>query len=115
MKSNTLVLLAGLALAACGGGSAASTTTSTESESQAAATSGSEQQALVPMGQTQVGDRTTCPVSGEEFVVTENSPTAEHDGRTYHFCCPGCGERFLANPHQYLSHDHEAAEAGAES
>lgn len=116
MKLNILVLLAGLALVACGGG-AASSTTSTESESQAAETSGSEQQtaALVPIGQAQIGDRTTCPVSGEEFVVSESSPTAEHDGHTYYFCCPGCVERFQANPHQYLPEHHEESEAASES
>ena len=107
MTRNTLILLAGLALAACGGAASSSSTTA-ESE---APTSGAEQQTLVPFSQAQIGDRTTCPVSGEEFVVTENSPTAEHDGHTYYFCCPGCGERFQANPHQYLPHDHEEADS----
>ncbi|MDQ3034117.1 MAG: YHS domain-containing protein [Myxococcota bacterium] len=105
MNRSILALLSVLALAACGGGSSASSTTATEGDGHhaSASTSGSEQ-ALVPMGETQIGDRSTCPVSGEEFVVSESSPTAEHDGRTYHFCCPGCAERFQADPHAYLEH-----------
>ncbi len=27
---------------------------------------------------------------------------AEHDGATYHFCCAGCREKFLADPTKYL-------------
>ena len=29
-------------------------------------------------------------------------PTCEHDGRTIHFCNPGCREKFVANPNEYL-------------
>ena len=50
-----------------------------------------------------IGDTTTCPVSGETFVVTAESPHVEHDGLTYYFCCAGCDARFAADPHQYLS------------
>jgi Cu+-exporting ATPase len=53
-------------------------------------------------GEAKVGDKTTCPVSGEEFVVTANSPTAEYDGKTYYFCCPGCDAKFKADPKKYL-------------
>ena len=65
-------------------------------------TAGAEQSPLVPIGEAQIGDRSTCPVSGEEFVVTESSPTVTHEGRTYYFCCPHCAERFQANPAQFL-------------
>ncbi len=27
-----------------------------------------------------------------------------HNGRTYYFCCPGCVEKFRADPERYLSH-----------
>jgi YHS domain-containing protein len=67
----------------------------------AGATAGAEEP-LVPPGEAGIGDRSTCPVSGEEFVVSQNSPSVEHEGRTYYFCCPGCAKRFQADPAQYL-------------
>ncbi|NLY92550.1 MAG: YHS domain-containing protein [Myxococcales bacterium] len=81
-------------LAACGGKDGAS-------EARADVSAGDESP-LVPPGETKIGDRSTCPVSGEEFVVTESSPTVVHEGRTYHFCCPGCAARFEADPDKYL-------------
>ena len=81
----------------CGGGAATETAT-TGGDGDAVQTAGGE---LVPAGQAQIGDRTRCPVSGEEFVVTADSPHAEHEGRTYYFCCPNCIERFQANPAQF--------------
>jgi YHS domain-containing protein len=58
--------------------------------------------ALVPNGEAKVGDRTTCPVSKETFLVAADSPSAEHEGKTYYFCCPGCDGKFKADPKQYL-------------
>jgi xanthine dehydrogenase accessory factor len=93
----------------CGGGTSATGTT--DSTTTTAASSGGEHHAasttaptgnLVANGQAHVGDRTNCPVSGEEFVVTASSPTVEHEGRTYYMCCPGCAGRFRANPQQYI-------------
>ncbi len=54
-------------------------------------------------GEAKVGDKTTCPVSGEEFVVTENSPKMEHNGKTYYFCCSGCDAKFKKDPEQFLN------------
>jgi len=53
-------------------------------------------------GEATVGDKSLCPVSGEEFTVTASSPKAFVDGKTYYFCCPGCDKKFAANPAQYL-------------
>ena len=53
-------------------------------------------------GEAQIGDRTTCPVSGEAFVVTAGSPKHEHSGRTYYLCCAHCVDRFAADPDKYL-------------
>ncbi len=53
-------------------------------------------------GDAQVGDRTTCPVSGEEFVVTAESPKVQHEGKTYFMCCSGCDKKFVAEPAKYL-------------
>jgi YHS domain-containing protein len=110
-----LGVVCGLALGACGGG--ASTTTETASTGEHHDHdhgSGGEATAtgpLVPVGQATIGDRSTCTVSGEEITITESSPHAEHDGRTYYFCCPHCLERFQANPHEFLPADHEQASA----
>lgn len=93
----TLLTLLTLGLGACGGSSA----DEPGGPAPAEATAGDEQPLVAP-GETQVGDRSTCPVSGEEFVVSESSPSVEHEGRTYHFCCPGCASRFEADPEKYL-------------
>jgi Cu+-exporting ATPase len=57
---------------------------------------------IVAPGVAQVGDKTTCPVSKETFVVKADSPKAEYDGKTYYFCCPHCAEKFQANPAQFV-------------
>ncbi len=53
-----------------------------------------------------------CPVSGETFTPTAATETAAHDGKTYYMCCPGCREKFLANPESFLKKA-EAAPAAA--
>lgn len=50
-----------------------------------------------------MGDAARCPVSGETFRVRDTSPTAEHEGETYYFCCGSCVRPFLRNPDQYLT------------
>jgi xanthine dehydrogenase accessory factor len=94
MKTLRACLVSGLLVAACGG-------TAANSESPATAAAG--ETALVAPGQAKIGDRTTCPQSGGEFVVSESSKSVEHGGKTYYFCCPGCAERFRADPEQALS------------
>lgn len=41
------------------------------------------------------------PVCGMTVVVAGARHVAQHDGRTYYFCCGGCRERFLAAPDRY--------------
>ncbi len=125
MKSFTIVRSLGVlsvaslvSLAACGGGAATDSSASSSSSSggqsstAAASSTGANTTAasataptgnLVANGDAHVGDRTNCPVSGEEFVVTASSPTVEHEGKTYYMCCPGCSARFRANPQQYIT------------
>ena len=55
-----------------------------------------------PPGEARIGDRTTCPVSGEEFIVSATSPQAEYLGKTYYFCCPDCAKKFEAEPARFL-------------
>lgn len=54
-------------------------------------------------GEAKPGDTARCPVSGEEFDVTASSPHAEHDGKTYYFCCSGCEKKFKENPQKFTS------------
>jgi YHS domain-containing protein len=58
---------------------------------------------LVAPGEAKVGDRTKCPVSGEEFVVKADSPHAEYNGKTYYFCCSDCPKTFEANPEKFVT------------
>jgi YHS domain-containing protein len=54
-------------------------------------------------GEAALGDRTTCPVSGEVFTVAADSPKVEYEGRTYYFCCEDCVGDFQKDPPKYLS------------
>lgn len=57
---------------------------------------------LTAPGDAKVGDKTLCPVSGEEFVVTATSPKVEFEGKAYHTCCPNCAKKLQAEPKKYL-------------
>lgn len=133
MKSVKFVRAVGLvsalslvSLAACGGGSADSTaSTSASAQSSGGSSAGSTTATttttattaptgnLVANGDAHVGDRTNCPVSGEEFVVAESSPSVVHEGKTYYMCCPGCAGRFRANPQQFITAMQQRAAGGA--
>ena len=71
--------------------------------SPAAASAGAPASPLVPPGEAKVGDRTKCPVSGHEFVVTADSPHADYNGKTYYFCCPDCPKAFEAHPEKFVT------------
>ena len=43
------------------------------------------------------------PVCRMEVAVEGAKHTADVDGVTYYFCCPGCRARFVRNPQQYLA------------
>ncbi|MBN9073623.1 MAG: heavy metal translocating P-type ATPase [Rhizobiales bacterium] len=43
------------------------------------------------------------PVCGMTVDPAAGKPTAEHDGRTFHFCCAGCRTKFLGDPAAYLT------------
>ncbi|MFT3767442.1 MAG: YHS domain-containing protein [Minicystis sp.] len=92
MRNVVLTLFIGLSsitFAACGGAQPQSAT--------AMAAAG-----IKAPGSAQVGDKTICPVSGEDFTVAADSPKAEVDGKTYYFCCSGCAKKFQADPKKYL-------------
>src|SRR5262245_41958754 len=101
MQTLCIFILAAFSLGLGGCGGSAS-----PAKAPAADTAGSaaHRGEIKPIGEAQLGDRSTCPVSGEEFVVTEHSPRVLHEGKTYYFCCPGCVKKFEADPQKYLSH-----------
>lgn len=68
----------------------------------AAAGAGSAHASLKAPGEATVGDRTICPTSGEEFVVSADSPKYEYQGKTYYFCCGGCDAEFAKDPQKFL-------------
>lgn len=43
------------------------------------------------------------PVCGMMVPTSAGKPTHRHDGKTYHFCCGKCREKFAADPERYLS------------
>lgn len=98
MTNRTIVLVAAVAAfawtAGCGG-------SSTEEPGMGHATVQTAGGEVVPPGQATVGDRTRCPVTGDEFVVTAESPHAVYEGRTYYFCCADCVAPFQADPARY--------------
>lgn len=63
---------------------------------------GSAHPSLKAPGEATIGDRTTCPTSGEEFVVSGDSPKYEYRGKTYYFCCSGCDATFAKDPEKFL-------------
>jgi xanthine dehydrogenase accessory factor len=43
------------------------------------------------------------PVCGMTVAVTADTPSAEHRGAVYRFCCEGCRGRFLREPEPFLA------------
>lgn len=97
-----LVVISALSLAACGGNKPPPAGP-TANPAEAAKTEEKKPSGPVkPIGEAQVGDTTKCPVSGEEFVVSADSPKVEHEGKTYYFCCSGCAKKFGDDPAKFL-------------
>lgn len=98
MRILSTLLFSCLFAVACGG----SAPPPPAAPSPATATAGASSSPLVAPGEAKVGDRTKCPVSGHEFVVKDDSPHAEYNGKTYYFCCPDCPGAFQANPEKFV-------------
>ena len=43
------------------------------------------------------------PVCGMEVDPKTAAASREHEGKTYHFCSPGCAKDFEQNPQKYVS------------
>ncbi|HEY5956552.1 MAG TPA: YHS domain-containing protein [Polyangiaceae bacterium] len=107
MKSAVLALALTLTLVACGNPSSSPAPAAAPSagNSPAVAPDGSPaaaSSAVVQPGNAKLGDRTKCPVSGEEFVVSNDSPKADYEGKTYYFCCASCVDTFKKDPTKYV-------------
>lgn len=42
-----------------------------------------------------------------DLEVSDSTPTAEYNGKTYYFCSKGCRASFLKNPAKYLPREGE--------
>lgn len=88
-------------LVACGGAASPAVAPATPATPSTTPTPGMSSELKAP-GDAKIGDRTRCPVSGEEFTVKDDSPHTEYQGKTYYFCCPHCVQKFEADPSRYL-------------
>jgi YHS domain-containing protein len=104
-RSLPVVFGAAFVLAACGGGNAPEPKSpegaipSSDAPAQPTETTA----AVKAPGEAQPGDTARCPVSGEEFEVQATSPSLEHAGKTYYFCCSGCKKKFENDPSTFLN------------
>jgi YHS domain-containing protein len=49
------------------------------------------------------GDVTVCPYSGRKFVVQDDSPRWEYEGKTYVFCAQKALDAVKQDPAKYLA------------
>jgi len=52
------------------------------------------------------------PVCGMNVDPANPAAMADHEGKTYYFCCRGCAEKFKADPAKYLSPNYKPAGMG---
>ncbi len=98
MRIKDTLLLCSLFAVACAG----SVPAPPVAPSPAATAADVSSRPLVAPGEAKIGDRTKCPVSGDEFVVQADSPHTEYNGKTYYFCCPDCPKEFQAHPEKFV-------------
>lgn len=106
MRSSSIAAVVVVALAnmlvACGGNAAAGPAPASASPNAVNEPKPAGKGDVKAPGEAKVGDTTKCPISGEEFVVSENSPKVEYEGKTYYTCCAGCQKKLQADPAKYL-------------
>jgi Cu+-exporting ATPase len=64
----------------------------------------------LPMHPSQSKAGAKDPVCGMTVDPARAASTAEHEGRTYYFCCAGCAAKFKAEPQRYLGKGGDNAE-----
>lgn len=97
----SLVLASSFALVACGGNATPAASAAGANSASPSSTAPASSDVKKP-GEAKIGDKSTCLVSGEEFVIAADSPSAEYEGKTYYFCCPPCVGKFKADPKKYV-------------
>lgn len=55
------------------------------------------------------------PVCGMRVATDAGKPTATHQATTYHFCCAGCRDKFVAEPQRYLDPELKKKRAAEEA
>jgi hypothetical protein len=48
------------------------------------------------------GTKMKCPVSGEDFTVSDKTKQVAFNGKRVALCCPDCLPKFEANPAKYV-------------
>lgn len=48
------------------------------------------------------GRTVTCPVTGDEFKISKETPAVKYKGQERYFCCPACVDDFKKNPAKYV-------------
>ncbi len=87
-------------------GGAATVTPTPMPTPMGAATGGpGRKRSLALAGPVAADGETIDPVCGMTVTIASAQHRAEHEGRTYYFCCGGCRARFVAAPAQYLSRE----------
>ncbi|MEE8378652.1 MAG: YHS domain-containing protein [Candidatus Aminicenantaceae bacterium] len=69
---------------------------------------------LAGISQLQAAEKVTCAVNGKEFEKTDDTASFEYKGETYYFCCPGCKDKFVKNPDEFLNTEGEGEHQHAE-
>jgi YHS domain-containing protein len=58
---------------------------------------------MMPMSAKEIAvavEQTMCPIMG---MAIDKKVFVEHKGKKVYFCCPGCEDKFKANPEQYIA------------
>lgn len=53
-----------------------------------------------------IGTEVICPVTGNQFTITESTPVVEYQEKKYYFCCTGCDAEFIKEPKKYTNDPH---------
>lgn len=56
----------------------------------------------IELDKSMIGTKAICPVTGDEFTISENTPVVEYKGEIYYMCCPGCDTEFMKDPEKYI-------------
>lgn len=51
----------------------------------------------------EIGQQATCPVMNQQFTVGKDTPTVDHKGKPYFFCCDHCIKDFQKNPDKFAA------------